>query len=185
MSEEISPAVQADRERVVTSCVAAFAADPVLRHLFPDDDTYPAYAAVFFGRLFDRRVGQGTVSVIGGGLSVAMWDAPRSPSDDSALELPAAEKARVEAYNDAVHGALPEHPYWYLGVLGTHPGHKGRRWGHALLADGLRRAATDGLPAVLETSNPGNVGVYGRAGFEVVGELTAGPLPVWILEKGP
>ena len=40
----ISPAGPADRERVLDSLVAAFAADPVLRYLFPDDGTYPRHA---------------------------------------------------------------------------------------------------------------------------------------------
>jgi ribosomal protein S18 acetylase RimI-like enzyme len=187
VTDEITVARPADRERVLASLVAAFAADPVLRHLFPDDDTYPGHAATFFGRLFDRRVGNGTVFTIGAGSSVAMWDTPAvsagpAPPAGSAPELPAPEQARLDAYNGAVYAALPDHPFWYLGVLGTHPDHRGRRWGHALLADGLRRAAADGLPAVLETSNPGNVVVYRRAGFEVVGEI-AGPLPIWVLER--
>jgi ribosomal protein S18 acetylase RimI-like enzyme len=185
---EIALAGPDDRERVVGSCVAAFTADPVLRHLFPDDATYPRYATAFFGHLFDKRVGAGTIWIVGAGLSVAMWDAPanEAPATIGALDdLPPAERARVDAYDEDLHGALPGHPFWYLGVLGTHPDHKGRRWGHALMAEGLRRAAADGLPAVLETSNPGNVGVYRRAGFEVVRELTHGPLSVWVMERSP
>jgi ribosomal protein S18 acetylase RimI-like enzyme len=192
VTDTISLAGPADRERVLGSLVAAFAADPVLRHLFPDDDTYPRYAAAFFGRLFDKRVATRTVWTIGPGLSVAMWDTPANgavdpdpPGGDPLDDLPADARARVDAYDDTVHSALPDHPFWYLGVLGTHPDHKGNRWGRALIADGLRRAADDGLPAVLETSNPGNVGVYRRAGFEVVGELTAGPLRVWVMERPP
>ena len=117
-----------------------------------------------------------------------MWDAPQAPEPppNGALDgLPAAVRARIDTYNDAVHGALPGYPFWYLGVLGTHPDHAGRRWGRALMSEGLRRAAADGSPAVLETSNPGNVGVYRRAGFEVVREITAGPLAVWVMQRPP
>jgi ribosomal protein S18 acetylase RimI-like enzyme len=184
---EITVATPADRTAVLESLVATFTVDPVLRYLFPDDATYPRYAADFFGNLFDKRMPLGTVWTIGAGGSVAMWDVPVSvgpaaePSH-SVLPLPAAELGRVRAYNDAVHGALPAEPFWYLGVLGTHPRHAGRRWGHALLAAGLRRAAADGLPAVLETSNPGNVEVYRRAGFEVIGKETV-PLPIWIMRR--
>jgi ribosomal protein S18 acetylase RimI-like enzyme len=192
VTDKISPAGPADRERALGTLVAAFAADPVLRHLFPDDDTYPRYAAAFFGRLFDKRVATGTAWTIGSGLSVALWDAPANASADPAPAasnvldgLPPDARARVDAYDAAVHDSLPDHPYWYLGVLGTHPDHKGRRWGRALLADGLRRAAADGLPAVLETSNPGTVGVYRRAGFEVAAEITAEPRTVWVMERPP
>jgi hypothetical protein len=47
---------------------------------------------------------------------------------------------------------------------------------------GLRRAADDGRPAVLETSNPTNVDIYRRAGWEVVRTLTR-PLPIWIMQQ--
>jgi GNAT superfamily N-acetyltransferase len=191
MSEpEITVAVPADRGPIVASLVAAFTADPVLRHLFPDDGTYPRYAAAFFGDLFDKRVHRRTVWTIGGGASVAMWDDDPTghgePDGDAlATQLPADALARVDDYESAVHAALPTTPFWYLGVLGTHPAHAGRRWGHAVMAAGLRRAAADGLPAVLETSNPGNVEVYRRAGWQVERVVTANPLTIWIMQRPP
>ena len=79
---------------------------------------------------------------------------------------------------------LPDEPYWYLGVLGTHPDWTGRRWGHAVMAAGLRRAAEEGLPAILETSTAGNVAMYRRAGWDVIAEITD-PLPIWVLRQAP
>ena len=179
-------ATLADRGRVVGSLVAAFAKDPVLRYLFPDAATYPRYAAAFFGHLFDKRVRRETIWTIGHGASVAMWDAPTvgdgPPKDMLAGQLPIDAMARVNAYDEAVRAALPTAPYWYLGALGTHPDHAGRRWGHAVMAAGLRRAAADGLPAMLETSNPANVEVYRRAGWEVL-VATAEPLTIWIMQQ--
>lgn len=184
---EITVATPADRERAVGSLVAAFVDDPVLRHLFPDGETYPRYAAAFFGRLFDKRVDRGTIWTIERGASVAMWDAPVAepgpPDGMLAAHLPDDALARVNAYDEAVYAVLPTTPFWYLGVLGTHPDHAGRRWGRAVMAEGLRRAAADGLPAVLETSNPANVEVYRRAGWEVVLVVPVGPLTVWIMQQ--
>ncbi|MET7968558.1 N-acetyltransferase [Micromonospora sp. NPDC005305] len=182
----ITVATPADRGRVVDSLVAAFAADPVLTHLFPDPASYPRHAAAFFGHLFDKRVARKTIWTIGGGASVAIWEPPTpsepGPADPLAGRLPADALARVRAYDEAVHAALPAGPFWYLGVLGTHPGSAGRRWGHAVMRAGLGRAAADGLPAVLETSNPANVKVYRRAGWHVVREV-AEPLPTWIMRQ--
>ena len=182
---EITVATPADRGRAVASLVAAFANDPVLRYLFPDDVAYPGHAAAFFGHLFDKRVPRATIWTIGHGASVAMWDAPAAeegPSDEAlAAQLPARALARVMAYDRAVHAALPATPFWYLGVLGTHPAHAGRRWGHAVMRAGLRRAAADGLPAMLETSNPANVELYRRAGWEVANVVEAAPLTIWIM----
>ena len=172
---------------MIGSLVAAFVGDPVLRHLFPDDATYPRHAAAYFGHLFDGRVDRGTVWTIEHGASVAMWDAPGAgdePARDAPVaQLPADAMARVDAYDRTVHAALPDTPFWYLGVLGTHPDRAGRRWGRALMATGLRRAAAAGLPAVLETSNPVNVEVYRRAGWAVVTEVAAAPLTIWIMRR--
>ena len=183
---EITIATPADRPAVVGTLVAAFVKDPVLRYLFPDEETYPRYAAAFFGHLFDKRVHRSSIWTIGGGASVAIWEPPAdghgSPEVSLAAHYPADVLGRVEGYDAAVHAALPEFPYWYLGVLGTHPDSAGRGWGRAAMRAGLDRAAADGLPAVLETSNPANVELYRRAGWEIV-RYVAEPLPTWIMQQ--
>ncbi|MET8092034.1 GNAT family N-acetyltransferase [Micromonospora sp. NPDC005220] len=191
---EITIATPADRDAVVGSLVAAFVKDPVLRYLFPDEETYPRYAAAFFGHLFDKRVHRSSIWTIGGGASVAIWEPPAgqpaagaAPAHGSSEDpYPADVLARVQGYDDVVHDALPTYPFWYLGVLGTHPDSAGRGWGRAVMRVGLDRAAAaaDGLPAILETSNPGNVELYRRAGWEVVGSLSA-PVPTWIMQQPP
>ena len=188
MTPEITVAAPADRGRAIDSLVAAFINDPVLRFLFPDDATYPRYAAAFFGHLFDKRVHKRTIWTIGHGASVAIWAPPAAENEplgeSLTTQLPAAALARVHAYDEAVHAALPATPFWYLSVLGTHPDHAGRRWGHAVMRAGLRRAAADGLPAILETSNPANVEVYRCAGWEVMRAATE-PLTIWIMQQSP
>ncbi|RZT80264.1 acetyltransferase (GNAT) family protein [Micromonospora violae] len=188
---EITIATPADRDAVVGSLVAAFVKDPVLRYLFPDEETYPRHAAAFFGHLFDKRVHRSSIWTIGGGASVAIWEPPADPSADppaaahgspEKAPYPADVLARVQGYDEAVHAALPTYPFWYLGVLGTHPDRAGRGWGRAVMRAGLDRAAADGLPAILETSNPGNVELYRRAGWEVVGILSE-PVPTWIMQQ--
>ena len=188
---EITIATPADRDKVVASLVAAFVKDPILRYLFPDDHTYPRYAAAFFGHLFDKRVHRSSIWTIGGGASVAIWEPPAPLSADAPAtghgspeetRYPADVLARVESYDEAVHAALPTYPFWYLGVLGTHPDSAGRGWGRAVMRAGLARAAADGLPAILETSYPANVELYRRAGWEVLGSL-AEPVPTWIMQQ--
>jgi len=181
---EVTVATPADRERILATLVAAFVKDHVLRHLFPDEQTYPEYATAFFGYLFDKRVRHGSVWTVEGGVSVAIWQPPGVPpaGDEFALRLPPAELARVHAYDEVLGAAFPAGDYWYLGVLGTHPEHTGRRLGHAVMAAGLRRAAQDGLPAYLETSNRGNVEMYRRAGWEVVSTVPA-PVPTWVMAQ--
>jgi ribosomal protein S18 acetylase RimI-like enzyme len=185
---KITVATVADRDRVLRSLVAAFAGDPAVRMMLPDDATYPERAAGFFGWLFDRRVGGKSVWAADGGAAVAIWESPDTAAADvpaGNLELPAEDLARIKAYDKAVHHALPPQPYWYLGVLGTDPAFAGRRWGRLVMAEGLRAAARAGLPAVLETSNPGNVEVYRRSGWAVLHRVDAGELPVWVMQQRP
>ncbi|WP_412101396.1 GNAT family N-acetyltransferase [Micromonospora ureilytica] len=194
---EITLATPTDRDAVLATLVAAFVKDPILRHLFPDEDTYPHYAAVFFGDLFDKRVHRSSIWTIGGGASVAIWEPPAGqpvdappdapgvgPGSPEEARYPADVLARVRGYGEAVHAALPTYPFWYLGVLGTHPDSTGRGWGRAVMRAGLARAAADGLPAILETSYPANVELYRRAGWEVVTSLSE-PVPTWIMQQPP
>ena len=182
-------ATPADRERVVDTVVTAFRADPAFRYFFPDETRFDDQAAAFAGHLFDRRVCRGTVWVVEGGAAVAMWDAPgEDPADPvSTLDLPPQSRARLERFDAVVGAALPASPFWYLGVLATHPDHAGRRWGRSLMAAGLDGAA--GLPAYLETANPRNVDLYRGVGWELVTSAVVGDdqrandpgLPVWVM----
>jgi GNAT superfamily N-acetyltransferase len=175
----ITVATTAEREFVVKTLVAAFPRDPVLRYLFPEPADYPAGAAKFFGHLFDKRVEKRSIWTLEGCRSVAIWEPPGPPNAAAApTDLP----DRLRVYNDAVHALLPAEPFWYLGVLGTHPDYAGQRYGHAVMAAGLRRAAEERLPAVLETSNPNNVGWYERVGWTVYA-TTSEPLPIWVMRR--
>jgi ribosomal protein S18 acetylase RimI-like enzyme len=98
------------------------------------------------------------------------------------MPVPTDARDRIDAYERVVHAAMPTFPFWYLGVLGTHPDSAGRRWGRAVMDAGLRRAAADGMPAVLETSNPVNVEIYRRSGWRVINTVTE-PVPVWVMQQ--
>ena len=180
---EVTPATEADRARVLDTIVAAFRADPAFLYFFPNQKLYDEQAPIFAGHLFDARVRHGTVWIIDGGASVSMWDPPAAIAWKQA-PLPPETLARLKAYEAAVHATLPPTPYWYLGVLATHPDHAGRRLGRAAMAPGLAAASGAGLPAYLETTNPVNVEVYRRAGWDVVKELKVDALPVWVMAQG-
>ena len=158
----------------------------MLRYLFPEDDAYPRDAAAFFGYLFDKRLRFGTIWTIERGASTAIWEPPAAASsessEDTPMPVPTDALDRIETYERAVHAAMPTFPFWYLGVLGTHPDSAGRRWGRAVMDAGLRRAAADGMPAVLETSNPVNVEIYRRSGWRVINTVTE-PVPVWVMQQ--
>jgi ribosomal protein S18 acetylase RimI-like enzyme len=47
-----------------------------------------------------------------------------------------------------------------------------------LLTQALARCDADGLPAYLESSNPRNIPLYQRHGFEILGRIQVGDSPV-------
>lgn len=200
----LRPATVADRPAVVDTVVAAFEADPVFRYVFAaqtaSDPTSLAAAtdgegaageagfgeqvAVFAGALFDLRVGHGTVWLVEDGAALAMWSPP-GPGGHAGelgpLDLPAGPARRLAEYDATVGALIPAHRHWYLGVLATRPEAAGRGWGRLAMARGLQAAATDGLPAYLETANDSNVELYQRSGWQVVATATVGPLAVRVM----
>jgi GNAT superfamily N-acetyltransferase len=144
---------------------AAFADDPVMRWVFPTDTEARLQV------LWPVTLPTGVVDLGDG--AVAIWHPPGGPSEEgdgsSLASLDATELGRLGALGEAMTAAHPSEPHWYLLAIGTDPAVQGRGRGGTLLRAGLERAA--GSPAYLESTNPRNVTLYLRHGFEVVGEI--------------
>jgi ribosomal protein S18 acetylase RimI-like enzyme len=72
----------------------------------------------------------------------------------------------------------PQEPFWYLTVIGVDPNAQGRGLGGALMRHSVDRCDEEGALAYLESSNPRNVSLYERHGFEKIGEIQIGAAPV-------
>ena len=187
------------RDRALATVVAAFATDPLLRWVWPDDDRYAGCAPAFFGLLLDLRLEGGEVWVAEDGAdvtSVAMWDPPGGlyqPAAGGALGRgPAAlHRRRAGRLGRLRRGAwgcpTAAGAHWYLGVLATDPGRQGTGLGRAVTAPMLAAADRAGLPAYLETASETNVAIYRRLGFEVDREVDmpdGGPR-CWLMRRDP
>ena len=71
----------------------------------------------------------------------------------------------------------PHEPHWYLPLIGVYPASQGQGVGNALMTHALARCDRDGVAAYLESTNPRNVSLYRRHGFEPLGEIRAGDAP--------
>jgi GNAT superfamily N-acetyltransferase len=188
----VRPASESDRTRTLVLITDAFADDPVVRWFFPDDATYPARAAAFFGFLFDVRLAVDGAWVTDRGEAAALWSPPSEGSleweerswDVVAAELASDEIERCERWDAAIAPHHPEAPHWYLGVLATAPVHQGRGFGPAVAQPGIDAARAAGLPAFLETGVERNVALYERMGFVVTGIVDDPDLPPgWCLRR--
>jgi GNAT superfamily N-acetyltransferase len=183
---DVHSATERDRHTVIGVITLAFATDPMARWAFPDPATYlavmPHLAAAFGGNGFPL----GAAHLIDGGMGAAMWLPPGVAPDTERLMALTNENApkdrladmmQVFEQMDRVH---PPDPCWYLPLIGVDPAHQGRGCGSALLRYALARCDRDGMPAYLESSNPRNVSLYLRHGFEMIGNIQVGSSPTLV-----
>jgi ribosomal protein S18 acetylase RimI-like enzyme len=71
----------------------------------------------------------------------------------------------------------PSEPHWYLPLIGADPAQQNKGYGSALLRHALSRCDHDKTLAYLESSNPKNIPLYERHGFEALGTIQVGTSP--------
>jgi ribosomal protein S18 acetylase RimI-like enzyme len=71
----------------------------------------------------------------------------------------------------------PSEPHWFLPFVGVDPLQQGKGFGSALLQHTLIQCDRDSKLAYLESSNPKNISLYERHGFEVLGTIQVGTSP--------
>lgn len=169
----------------MATVVAAFDQDPAFRAFFGRGPDFADLAVRFAGSLLDRRIHTETVWMTDDGDALAMWDPPVGSVEvpASTLDLPVDAMARLDDYDDQVHAAMTTDPHWYLGILASHPSRRGEGLARRVAGPGLAAAAAGGVPAVLETTNPDNVALYERSGWEITATLTdVIGLDVWVMQ---
>lgn len=185
---ESEPAVRAagpeDRARAIDTIVLGFAADPFCRWLWPEPRDYLAamgrLVPAFGGRAFDA----GTALVSEDFAAAALWLPPGIEPDQEAMAQIVFETVRPEIHEEVgammegVEAVHPDEPVWYLPLIAADPLHVGKGHGGALMRRALERCDAGGETAWLESSNPRNISLYLRHGFEIVGEVQVGSAPV-------
>ena len=89
-----------------------------------------------------------------------------------------ARMEEVGGFFEQIGNYHPEYPHWYLPMIGADPAHTGLGLGAALMKHALAKVDEQKMPAYLESSNPRNISLYERHGFEVLGEIQSGSSPV-------
>jgi GNAT superfamily N-acetyltransferase len=173
----------ADVVRAIDTIVLAFAADPVSRWSWPDAQQYlatmPRLARAFGGRAFAHGGAFGSADYAG----VALWLPPGVHPDGEALTevvlgtVSPSNRAHATGLFEQMAQYHPSGPHWYLPLIGVDPAHQGQGHGAALMTYALEHADRDRLPAYLESTNPRNISLYRRHGFEALGQIQVGTSP--------
>lgn len=176
-------ASRADYDRSIAALVTAFIADPFIRWMFPDAKQYlhyfPQVLKYFAGRAFDHGSAYRSEDF----KAAALWLPPGVGPDEEALGAVLKEGVAAELQGEAfavleqVGASHPQVAHWYLPAIGVEPMLQGKGYGTALLARGIEVCDRGRVAAYLEATNPANIPLYRRLGFEVVGEIRAGGSP--------
>ena len=180
----ISTISQKDTEKALATLTAAFIADPLFRWVFAEAGNYLDAFPKFIRAYCASGIEQGSAfsdSEFGG---ACIWLSPGNEPDDEAAGTVCESTVRpdrLDAFVEVMEEIDKYHPHdepiWYLPVIGVDPVGQGRGLGSALMKHALQLCDEQGTRAYLESSNPANVSLYERHGFEVLGRIEVGSAP--------
>jgi ribosomal protein S18 acetylase RimI-like enzyme len=179
----IRSANESNQQQAIAVISLAFATDPMSRWIYPDPHQYLSYfpevVRLFAGNAFAQGTAYYTESFSG----VALWLPPNVHPHDEEMEtllkqtVPERNQENVFAVLQQMGDHHPTEPHWYLPMIGVDPGQQGRGYGSALMQHALARCDQENKLAYLETSNPRNIPLYKRFGFELLTTIEIGSAP--------
>lgn len=190
---EVRHATPADDAAMIGALVRAYRDDPIMNWAFRAGERRDQAWAAYFQANLDVYRPYGTVFTTAERRACAMWAPPGKWRIGFGRKLRLLPKiaimlglARFRRGLSVMERMEREHPreqHWYLNLLGVDPDLQACGIGSALVAAGLARADEDGSGAYLETSNPRNLSLYRRHGFEVTNTFDFGPdtPTVWLM----
>ena len=188
---EIKQASSKDIPNIIDTVALAFAADPFVRWIYPDPNQYLSHihkmAILFAGKAFDH----GTVHYVEGYRGTALWLPPDIHPDEDALvahmnnSILEPSREAVFAVFEQMEECHPDESHWYLPVLAVDPAHQNNGYGSRLLEYANKMFDKERIPAYLESSNPRNISLYKRHGYEVITEIPSGDSPVTPMVRQP
>lgn len=181
---EVRAAAAFELERAIATITVAFAADPFTRWIWPSATDFLGHFPAVLREFGVHAAANQSVYVTADFGGASLWMPPGVQPNDAALVAIVERSVRGARKEEffAVFGQMgsyhPEDPHWYLPMIGVDPSRQNQGNGGALLRHALARCDREGLPAYLESSNPMNITLYQRHGFEIMGEIRVADSPV-------
>ena len=191
MASEIKTATPTEIPKIIDTITMAFAADPFVRWIYPDPNQYLSNIREMLIRFGGKAFDHGTAYYVDGFFGAALWLPPGVHPDEEALgehmQRTISESILEDAFSvlEQMGDCHPTDPHWYLPLLAVDPVHQGNGYGSTLLKDAIAKFDTDGMTAYLESSNPRNISLYERHGFEIITEIQAGTTQVTPMVRKP
>jgi ribosomal protein S18 acetylase RimI-like enzyme len=179
----VKTATTSDEAPAIAVVVLAFAADPAARWTWPDPHQYLVHFPHFIRALGGKAFAHESAYSVDGHVGAALWLPPAVRPEDDALVTLLRRTGAASAQKDlfAVFEQMeryhPREPHWYLPFIGIDPSRQGKGYGAALMKHALVPCDRDHALAYLESSNPKNIPLYERYGFELLGTIQVGTSP--------
>ena len=176
-------ATASDEASIIDVLVRANWADPAARWVWPDSQQFLMYFPSFVRAFGGKAFAHGSAYYVDGYTGAALWLPPDVHPDENALIALLQRTVSDQIQKDvfAVFEQMgryhPNEPHWYLPLMGVDPSQQSKGFGSALLQHILIQFDRDNKLAYLESSNPKNIPLYKRHGFELLGTIQRGTSP--------
>lgn len=180
---EVETATKADEQELIDTLVLAFSSDPIMRWFYPNPHDYLEYFPELLEGIGGKAFDHDTAYHVHDFSAAALWLPPGVEYDEEALvalfENTLSGERQEQAWSvlEQLDGYHPGEPYWYLPAIGVDPTQQGRGSGSRLMKHALRACDEEGTVAYLESSNPDNISLYVRHGFEILGTIHGDTMP--------
>ena len=183
---EVKNAKPEDKVRILSAASLAFCADPFMRWVLPEPEAYlKKYADMIDLYCCQKSLENASTFVVQKFGGVALWLPPGVHSDEEKVSgwiTDNIDPVRLDVFGQVLREMESYHPKtascWYLAVLAVDPAFQRQGLGSVLMKHVNRILDETSCEGYLESSNPQNVSLYQRHGYEIMGEIKIGDCPV-------
>lgn len=118
-------------------------------------------------------------------LSLVLSTFAKTIGSDFSLKMPVGAAAKFLKMILEFDRRHIKEPHWYVLVIGVRPDRQGRGLSRSLLQPVIDAADAQGVACYLENSNPANLPIYRKFGFDVAEELVPvrGSPKIWLMKR--
>lgn len=193
LSHSLGVADLGSKEAVISILTASFQNDPIVRWMYPEQDRYERFFREFLMCYgcdpFTHESGVYHANGLQGALTWLPSGVHPDPEELKRFFLRTVVPSRaVEAVKlfDTSGRHQPRYSHCCVAFVGVDPLYQGKGYGSALMSYACDLYDRVDEPAYIESSNPRNIPLYERFGFELLARTVVGDSPpLFAMLRGP
>ena len=194
----IVKATRADKPKVLEILTEAFWNDPHINWFTGNGKNKKTRLKSMMSHAFESALGRGDVYLTEDREAVAIW---RNSSQKVHNLYTLFENVKflyhfglrkvqaISALENLIHVEYPkDRSFYYLFIIGTSKGSRGKGLSSTLMNAMLDRADQHHLPVYLETANVNNLPIYNKKGFKTYKEIPVSgdnPITLYLMSRAP